>query len=149
MIPRPEMKHRFLHQANLVIASLQPSLRPEIYGVFPKDGFVAMGRPRTDAYHCASRNLFACDLGASRRHDALQVDGGSRVHAKGFLDAGVHVGKFLSGGEVDVAFEGEGVPYGELGVEFVLKFGVAGGVFQEVVEECCQCYGTINGEYIS
>ena len=104
MISRPEMKHRFFHRANLLIAGLQPSLRPERLNVFPKDLFVAMGCPRAHPYYCASGDLLAGDAGASGRHNALEVGGGSWVHTKGLLDAGVQVVKLLSGGEVDVAF---------------------------------------------
>lgn len=104
MVSRPKMKHRFFHQANLRLAGLWPSLRPKSVGVVPENFFIAMGRPRADAYHCASRNLLAGDISASRRHDALEVDGGSWVHTKGLFKAGMHVGKLLRCGEVDVTF---------------------------------------------
>ena len=49
-------------------------------------------------------------------------------------------------GEVDVAFERRGgVSDGEVGVDFVLEFGVAGRASEEVVEECGESDGTVKG----
>ncbi len=136
MIPGPKMQHGPLHPPHRLLARLRPPLRPKRLHVLPERLFVPVHGPRADADNGAGGEVVTADGGAAGGDDAFEDEARGRVHAEVFLDAGVHVGEvFLGEGEVDVAVEGGEVFGGEAGGEFVLEFGVDGGVFEDVVEE--------------
>lgn len=144
MVPRTKVQHGPLHRADLLLASFRPALRPERLNILAERLFVAMHGPGADADDGAGGEVFAADLGAAGGDDAFEDEAGGRVHTEVFLDAGVQVGEVLLGEvEVDVAGQGGEVSGGEAGGEFVLEFGVDGGVFEDVVEEGGQGDGAV------
>ena len=104
MVPRAKMQHGPLHRADLLLASLRPALRPERLHVRAEGRLVAVHGPGADADDGAGGEVVAADAGAAGGDDAFEDEARGRVHAEGFLDAGVQVGEVLLGeGEVDVA----------------------------------------------
>ena len=137
-----EMQHGPLHSANLFLAGLGPALGAENLDVVAEGLLIAPDSPGADANDGTGREVLSTDLGAAGGDDALEDEARGRVHAEVLLDAGVHVGKvLLREVEVYVAGQGGQVPRGQVVCEFLLEFGVDGGIFEDVVEECGQGYG--------